>query len=70
MVNVKEKKKEEERMMKDEVKEKIKGIKNSEIFIERMRRMMKMESGERKMKKKVLVIEIERLKKVNESIGM
>ncbi|EFM59062.1 GAF/GGDEF domain-containing protein [Brucella sp. BO2] len=70
LVNVTEQKKAEERLLHDAVHDNLTGLPNRELFLDRLSSMMNMARGESNLHPTVFVIDIDRFKQVNDSLGM
>lgn len=70
MVNVTEQKKAEERLLYDPVHDILTGLPNRELFTDRLTNVMNMARGESNLRPTVFMIDIDRFKQVNDSLGM
>ncbi len=68
--NVTEQKKAEERLLHDAVHDNLTGLPNRELFLDRLANVMSMSYNESRLKPTVFVIDIDRFKQVNDSLGM
>ncbi|WP_421091002.1 EAL domain-containing protein [Pseudochrobactrum sp. MP213Fo] len=68
--NVTEQKKAEERLLHDAVHDNLTGLPNRELFLDRLANVMSMSHSESKLRPTVFVIDIDRFKQVNDSLGM
>lgn len=68
--NVTEQKKAEERLLHDAVHDNLTGLPNRELFLDRLANVMSMSYGESRLRPTVFVIDIDRFKQVNDSLGM
>jgi diguanylate cyclase (GGDEF)-like protein/PAS domain S-box-containing protein len=70
LVNVTEQKKAEERLLHDAVHDNLTGLPNRELFLDRLSNVMNMARGESNLHPTVFMIDIDRFKQVNDSLGM
>ncbi len=71
LINVTEQKKAEERLLHDAVHDNLTGLPNRELFLDRLTNVMHMARGENNsLHPTVFVIDIDRFKQVNDSLGM
>ncbi len=70
LVNVTEQKKAEERLLHDAVHDNLTGLPNRELFLDRLSNVMNMARGESNLHPTVFIIDIDRFKQVNDSLGM
>ncbi len=70
LINVTEQKKAEERLLHDAVHDNLTGLPNRELFLDRLTNVMNMARGESKLHPTVLIIDIDRFRQVNDSLGM
>ena len=70
LVNVTEQKKAEERLLHDAVHDNLTGLPNRELFLDRLSNVMNMARGENNLHPTVFMIDIDRFKQVNDSLGM
>lgn len=70
LVNVTEQKKAEERLLHDAVHDNLTGLPNRELFLDRLSNVMNMARGENSLHPTVFIIDIDRFKQVNDSLGM
>ena len=70
LVNVTEQKKAEERLLFDAVRDNLTGLPNRELFLDRLSNTMNMAHGDNSLHPTVFMIDIDRFKQVNDSLGM
>ena len=70
LINVTEQKKAEERLLHDAVHDNLTGLPNRELFLDRLSNVMNMARGESRLHPIVFIIDIDRFKQVNDSLGM
>lgn len=70
LINVTEQKKAEERLLHDAVHDNLTGLPNRELFLDRLNNVIHMARNESKLRPTVFVIDIDRFKQVNDSLGM
>ena len=70
MIDVTEQKKAEERLLHDAVHDNLTGLPNHELFLDRLDAMITMAKGDEKIRPSVFVIDIDRFKHVNDSLGI
>jgi len=70
LVDVTEQKKAEERLLHDAVHDNLTGLPNRELFLNRLEAMIAIAKTEENVRPSVFVIDIDRFKQVNESLGM
>ena len=70
LVDVTEQKKAEERLLHDAVHDNLTGLPNRELFLNRLEAMISIAKTEENVRPTVFVIDIDRFKQVNESLGM
>ncbi|MHC3939610.1 hypothetical protein ACI0FR_00908 [Paenochrobactrum sp. BZR 201-1] len=70
LVNVTEQKKAEERLLHDAVHDNLTGLPNRELFLDRLNSVMNMAQEEVRFRPTVFIINIDRFKQVNDSLGM
>ena len=70
MIDVTEQKKAEERLMHDAVHDNLTGLPNRELFLDRLNAMLTIARSEEKVRPSVFLIDIDRFKNVNDSLGI
>src|SRR5690606_7528130 len=70
LVDVTEQKKAEERLQHDAVHDNLTGLSNRELFLNRLDAVMSIARSEEKVRPTIFVIDIDRFKLVNESLGI
>ena len=70
LVDVTEQKKAEERLLHDAVHDNLTGLPNRELFLNRLEGMITLAKGDEKIRPTVFVIDIDRFKNVNDSLGI
>jgi diguanylate cyclase (GGDEF)-like protein len=70
LVDVTEQKKAEERLLHDAVHDNLTGLPNRELFLNRLEAMISIARTEENVRPTIFVIDIDRFKQVNESLGM
>lgn len=70
LVNVDDQKRAEERMMHDAVHDNLTGLPNRELFLDRVRTTVAMASAESSVLPTVFIVDLDRFKELNESIGI
>ncbi len=70
LVDVTEQKKAEERLMHDAVHDNLTGLPNRELFLNRLEGMITLAKGDDRIRPTVFVIDVDRFKNVNDSLGI
>ena len=70
IIDVSDQKRAEERLLHDAVHDNLTGLPNRELFMDRLRNALAIANADDAMKPTALIIDIDRFRQVNESIGM